>query len=216
MAPEVMCRQNHGIGVDYFAVGVIAYECMFGRRPYIGRSRREIRDHILNRQVAIKKGDVPRNWSLQAADFINKMILRKPSRRLGYNGPSEVKNHPWLVDFPWDDLFHGRVKPRYLPKQKEDNFDSKNINEEWKDQDSDKMKENTLLLRRNSVQNLFNGYYYDATIAAIAGSKLSSINSENKTAKEVKPEDEGKKKEKDKNVNTSEITTKAIVSKPNV
>jgi len=28
MAPEVMCRQNHGIGVDYFAVGVIAYECM--------------------------------------------------------------------------------------------------------------------------------------------------------------------------------------------
>ena len=26
LAPEVMCRQNHGIGVDYFAVGVIAYE----------------------------------------------------------------------------------------------------------------------------------------------------------------------------------------------
>lgn len=38
------------------------------------------------------------------------------------------------------------------------------------------MKENTLLLRRDSVQNLFNGYYYDNTIAAIAGAKLSSIN----------------------------------------
>ena len=37
------------------------------------------------------------------------------------------------------------------------------------------MKENTLLLRRNSVQNLFNGYYYDSTIAAIAGSKLNAI-----------------------------------------
>ena len=23
MAPEVMCRQNHGVGVDYYAVGVI-------------------------------------------------------------------------------------------------------------------------------------------------------------------------------------------------
>ena len=32
MAPEVMCRQNHGVVVDYFAVGVIAYECMFGKR----------------------------------------------------------------------------------------------------------------------------------------------------------------------------------------
>lgn len=47
MAPEVMCRQNHGIAVDYFALGVIAYEFMLGRRPYLGRSRKEIRDAIL-------------------------------------------------------------------------------------------------------------------------------------------------------------------------
>lgn len=26
-----MCKQNHGIGVDYYAVGVIAFECMLGR-----------------------------------------------------------------------------------------------------------------------------------------------------------------------------------------
>lgn len=51
MAPEVMCRQNHGMTADYFAVGVIAYECMQGRRPYTGRNRREIRDAILTRQV---------------------------------------------------------------------------------------------------------------------------------------------------------------------
>jgi hypothetical protein len=31
LAPEVMCRQNHGVSVDYFAVGVMAFECMFGR-----------------------------------------------------------------------------------------------------------------------------------------------------------------------------------------
>jgi len=31
MAPEVMCRQKHTVSVDYFAVGVMAYECMFGR-----------------------------------------------------------------------------------------------------------------------------------------------------------------------------------------
>jgi serine/threonine protein kinase len=49
MAPEVMCRQNHTTSVDYFAVGVMAYECMYGRRPYIGKSRKEIRDHILSK-----------------------------------------------------------------------------------------------------------------------------------------------------------------------
>ncbi len=26
-----MCRQNHGVAVDYFAVGVMAYEFMMGR-----------------------------------------------------------------------------------------------------------------------------------------------------------------------------------------
>lgn len=30
MAPEVMCAQNHTIAVDYFALGVFAYECMCG------------------------------------------------------------------------------------------------------------------------------------------------------------------------------------------
>ena len=71
MAPEVMCRQNHTTSVDYFAVGVMAYECMYGRRPYVGKSRKEIRDHILSKQVQIKKGEVQRGWSIEAADFIN-------------------------------------------------------------------------------------------------------------------------------------------------
>ena len=51
MAPEVMCKQNHGVAVDFYAVGVIAYECMLGYRPYNGRGRKEIRDAILNKQV---------------------------------------------------------------------------------------------------------------------------------------------------------------------
>lgn len=78
MAPEVMCRQNHTCSVDFFAVGVMAYECMFGRRPYVGKSRKEIRDHILSKQIQIKRADIPRGWSIEAADFINKMIQRKP------------------------------------------------------------------------------------------------------------------------------------------
>ena len=104
MAPEVMCRQNHGVAVDYFPLGVIGYECMFGRRPYLGRNRKEIRDHILAKQVQIKKHEVPENWSLKSADFINRLLQRKPINRLGLNGPSEVKAHPWFHDFEWERL----------------------------------------------------------------------------------------------------------------
>lgn len=66
------------------------------------------------------------------------------------------------------------------------------------------MKENTLLLRRNSVQNLFNGYYYDSTIAAMAGAKMSQIYQFNNH------EDKAEGKLDPKNVNTSEVTTKEI------
>lgn len=51
MAPEVMCRQNHGGAVDYFALGVIGYEFMLGKRPYVGRNRKEIRDLMFSRQI---------------------------------------------------------------------------------------------------------------------------------------------------------------------
>ena len=44
MAPEVMCRQNHTYSVDYFALGVIGFEFMLGRRPYVGKTRKDIRD----------------------------------------------------------------------------------------------------------------------------------------------------------------------------
>lgn len=78
-----MCRQDHSFPVDYYAVGVIAYELMLGRRPYNGRNRKEIRDQILSKQVGVRSEDVPKSWSLEAADFINKMIQRKPAQRLG-------------------------------------------------------------------------------------------------------------------------------------
>lgn len=31
MAPEVITREQHSFPVDFFALGVIAYECMLGR-----------------------------------------------------------------------------------------------------------------------------------------------------------------------------------------
>jgi len=74
MAPEVMCWQNHTIAVDYFAVGVIGYEFMLGKWPYVGKSRKEIWDAILAKQVSIKKYDIPEGWSLESADFINKCL----------------------------------------------------------------------------------------------------------------------------------------------
>lgn len=86
---------------------------------------------------------------------------------MGNTGSAEVKSHPWLRDFPWQDLYDKRLRAPFIPPM-EDNFDQKNINEEWKDIDDPEFKENQSNLRRNSVQALFNGYYYDYQLAALA------------------------------------------------
>ena len=74
MAPEVMCKMDHSISADYYALGVIAYECMLGCRPYNGKNRKEIRSAILERQVKIHQDMIPSGWSTEAADFINECI----------------------------------------------------------------------------------------------------------------------------------------------
>ena len=52
---------------------------------------------------------------MEGADFINRMIERKPSNRLGINGPNEVKNHPWIVNFPWEKLKNRTLRAPYIP-----------------------------------------------------------------------------------------------------
>jgi len=55
------------------------------------------------------------------------------------------------------------IEPPFVPSQKDDNFDYKQqiTNEQT---NPEVAKQNALLLRRNSVQSLFNGYAYDASL----------------------------------------------------
>ena len=165
MAPEVMCRLNHGVAVDYFAIGVIVYEIMFAVRPYLGKSRKEIREEILAKQVQIKKEDIPEGWSNEAADFVNRLLQRKPINRLGYNGPDEIKTHPWIKDMNWNGLESKRLVSPFIPNESEDNFDSRiqSLNDPWKDANSEAIKEGMILLQNNATQDQFKGYYYDVT-----------------------------------------------------
>mmetsp|Transcript_15477 Transcript_15477/g.28068 ORF Transcript_15477/g.28068 Transcript_15477/m.28068 type:complete len:359 (-) Transcript_15477:1818-2894(-) len=167
MAPEVMCRQNHGVAADYFAVGVIAYEFMTGRRPYLGKSRKEIRDNILAKQVQLKPSEVPEGWSSNAVDMINRLIQRKPVNRLGLHGPEEVMSHPWLSDFPFDELLKKAIPAPYIPNANQENFDTRlhMDNDPWKDANSEALQQSTISLRRDSTQNLFAGYFFDGVQA---------------------------------------------------
>ncbi|KAM3134942.1 hypothetical protein pb186bvf_012942 [Paramecium bursaria] len=154
MAPEVMCRMEHSYQVDYYALGVIAYELLLGKRPYNGKNRQEIREQILAKQVQIK--DTSNGLSSKSIDFINKLILRKPQQRLGANGIDEIVNHPWLKGYPWGKLLNKDIKSLYIPGSIDGNFDFQN----QISADSEPQEDSQLLLRRKSVQCLFEGYKF--------------------------------------------------------
>ena len=103
---------------------MVAYELAYGHRPYIGRSKHEVKQLILTQQAHIDYDELPNGYHDPAADFINKLIQRKPKNRLGKDGISELINHPWLEGFEWEELKSKRMKAYYIPKEG-DNFDKK-------------------------------------------------------------------------------------------
>ena len=125
MAPEVMKGMNHTGSVDYFAVGVITYELMMGQRPYVGKNRKEIKEQMMNKQIYIDEEMIPLGWSEESADFINKLMVRKDTKRLGFYNDIDIKNHPWFFDIDFDELVKKKIEAPFSPKINHDNYDKK-------------------------------------------------------------------------------------------
>ena len=161
MAPEVLFSQIHSYSVDYYAVGVIAFEFMKGFRPYQGRDRKEIKEAILSKEINIGiKSLKIYGWSIEGGDFINKMMKRKFRKRLGYYGINEIKNHPWFRDVKWDELLIKKIKSPYVPKNG-DNFDKKfcEATHEFNKDNNIKEKYNNIIHQKDYI-NLFQNYTF--------------------------------------------------------
>ena len=76
------------------------------------------------KQVQIGINDIPEGWNHNAADFINKLIQRKPENRLGHKTIQELFHHHWFDGFPWDDLKKKTITAPFIPQHK-DNYDKK-------------------------------------------------------------------------------------------
>ena len=125
MAPEVMKGMNHTGSVDYFAVGVITYELMMGKRPYVGKNRKEIKEQMMSKQIHIDSEMIPSDWSEEAVDFINNLLIRKDVKRLGFYNELDIQRHPWFSDINFDTIVKKDLISPFLPNINHDNFDKK-------------------------------------------------------------------------------------------
>ena len=159
MAPEVLFGQNHSFTADFFALGVMGYEFMFGTRPYIGKNRKEIKKLVIEKEAKIKFDEIQNGWCYESVDFINKCLKRKKNKRLGCNnGILELKNHSWFKGFNWDKLYNKKKIAPFIPK-KGYNFDKKYC------EAIEKLSEKTLeryqkYKQQENFINIFNEYTF--------------------------------------------------------
>ena len=159
MAPEVLFGRNHTIVVDYFALGVMCYEFMKGVKPYVGKNRMEIKEKIKEKEIKLNKKNINEGWSIESADFINRLLQRQPQRRLGYNGGiSEVKRHVWLKDIKWKEIYNRLPVSPYIPIGKENYEHLFFTTIEQKGEETEQRYQE--IMKAKEYKIIFNDYYY--------------------------------------------------------
>eukprot|EP00981_Chlorochromonas_danica_P012279 scaffold4734_cov176-Ochromonas_danica.AAC.5 len=113
IAPEVLLQKGYGMECDWWSLGVIMYECLMGFTPFYAE------DPVSTCKKILRWGDtldVPEecaaNLSDDCLDFLLSLIIDSDNR-LGKNGVEEIKSHPWLAGFDFNQL--RSLQAPYLP-----------------------------------------------------------------------------------------------------
>ena len=104
IAPFSYClfqiNTGHDRGVDYWALGCLVYEMLFGTTPFYARG---IDQKGLFKRIVRGKWNIPKEHNRvnrSAIEFIWGVLQRRPAERLGClaGGYRDIKNHVWLQE----------------------------------------------------------------------------------------------------------------------
>ncbi|KLO95835.1 putative protein kinase C-like [Fusarium fujikuroi] len=125
MAPEILLDKKYGRAVDWWAFGVLIYQMLLQQSPFRGEDEDEIYDAILADEPLY-----PIHMPRDSVSILQKLLTREPDQRLG-SGPTdaqEIMSQPFFRNINWDDIYHKRVQPPFMPQIKSatdtSNFDS--------------------------------------------------------------------------------------------
>ncbi|XP_054816365.1 serine/threonine-protein kinase UCNL-like [Prosopis cineraria] len=111
VSPEVVRGEGHGFAVDWWALGILTYEMLYGTTPFKGRNRKETFCNVVTKapEFAGKRTTL--------TDLIERLLQKDPTKRLGYaRGASEIKEHGFFKGVRWD-LLTEVVRPPFIPSR---------------------------------------------------------------------------------------------------
>ncbi|GAA6063330.1 hypothetical protein JCM10212_003916 [Sporobolomyces blumeae] len=134
MAVEVLRGGGYTVSADWWSLGVICFEMLYGYPPFVSKSRQQTRQKILNWRQSLRFPAKPR-VSREAQDLILSLLCEKEARlgsrgnarpnsviqrqRSGFlnvtgastglagvanDGAEDIKAHPWFSGIDWSTL----------------------------------------------------------------------------------------------------------------
>nr|AML79360.1 putative LOV domain-containing protein [Peperomia fraseri] len=99
IAPEIIVGAGHSSAIDWWALGILLYEMLYGRTPFRGKNRQKTFANILHKDLTFPSSI---QVSLSARQLIHGLLHRDPANRIGANGgASEIKQHPFFRGINW-------------------------------------------------------------------------------------------------------------------
>ncbi|KAF2131330.1 Pkinase-domain-containing protein [Dothidotthia symphoricarpi CBS 119687] len=116
IAPEVIKGCGHTSAVDWWTLGILVYEMLFGTTPFKGKNRNATFANILRDEVPFPEGSGSPAVSNLCKGLIRKLLIKDETRRLGSRaGASDIKTAPFFRTTQWALLRH--MKPPIVPHQ---------------------------------------------------------------------------------------------------
>lgn len=141
MAPEILTKRGYTYPIDWWSLGVCAYELIFGRRPFRGRTNTALTQSISKDSLRFPENaeskcskdgmraikGVRLSFSVAPHDCgkttdcsdLLQFLDRDPWKRLACSpkGESmeEIQQHPWFAGIDWDKLTQKALPSPFVP-----------------------------------------------------------------------------------------------------
>jgi serine/threonine-protein kinase RIM15 len=137
LAPESIL----GIGtddkaVDWWALGVVLYEFIYGVPPFHAESPEKVFDNVISRRIDWHEDDI--DVSVEARDLMDRLMCSDPNARLGARGADEVKQHVFFTGIDWETISTTEASfvPEITDPESTDYFDSRGAAHAFHDEEA--------------------------------------------------------------------------------
>ncbi|KAJ2299220.1 serine/threonine protein kinase, AGC, partial [Coemansia sp. RSA 2704] len=111
IAPEVIKGVGHSSAVDWWTLGILIFEMLFGSTPFKGSNRNATFRNILKSDIVFPQPPTHQAVSAQCKALVRRLLTKSDKKRLGSRaGAADVKQHPWFKSITWA-LLRNRTPP---------------------------------------------------------------------------------------------------------